>query len=411
MDHRSPGPWKPSYLILICLVAFALGVLAERYDVLPTSRPQPYGLGRTFGEAWHHVQKDFVDREAVQPKRMTDGAILGMLNSLGDQGHTTYLTAEEFHQMKTSLEGHMEGIGAKMSMQHGRVPTVMATMRGSPAEQAGMRPGDVFLDVDGKDVTDLSLDRIVALVRGPAGTKVRLTLSRDGTKIDLEITRARVEVPSADWHMLPGEPKVAHLALSEFGVKAGQQVEAALREAAQAGARGLLVDLRGNSGGYKDQAVAVTSLFLKDGNVFLEKDARGDQTPVPVKKGDFVTDLPLCVLLDEGTASSAEIFAGALQDYHRGKLIGTRTFGTGTVLSPFELSDHSAVLLATSEWLTPDGRQIWRKGIEPDVHVALPQGAAILQPDGETNLTASALAKSEDQQLLTALDLLKKALH
>src|SRR5262249_37198176 len=151
----------------------------------------------------------------------------------------------------------------------------------------------VFLEVDGKDVSELPLDRIVSLVRGPAGTSVRIQVSRDGTKTDLEITRARIDVPTVDWHLLPGEPKGAHLLLTDFGSNAAQEVEAARRAAAKAGARGLIVDLRGNPGGYKDQAVAVTSLFLKDGNVFLEKDARGTTTPVPVKKGDFVTDLPL----------------------------------------------------------------------------------------------------------------------
>jgi carboxyl-terminal processing protease len=410
MDQRPAAPWRPSSLILICLATFALGVLAERFDLLPSSRPEPRGLGRTFGEAWALVQKDYVDRSAVQPQRMTDGAIEGMLNSLGDRGHTSYLTADEFRQMNANLEGHMEGIGARMSVQH-HVPTVIGVVPGSPAAHAGLRPGDVFLEVNGKDVAEMALDRIVALVRGPAGSQVRIQVLRDGSKIDLDITRARVEVPSADWHMLPGEPKVAHLAISEFGANAAKQVEAALREAAKAGARGLVVDLRGNPGGIKNQAVAVTSLFLKDGNVFLDRDARGDVTPVPVKKQDYLTDLPVVVLIDEGTASSAEIFAGAIQDHHRGKLVGTRTFGTGTVLTPFELSDHSAVLLATSEWLTPDGRQIWHKGIEPDIHVALPAGAALLLPDGEENLTASALAKSEDKQLLKALDVLKEELH
>src|SRR5262249_14959780 len=146
------------------------------------------------------------------------------------------------------------------------------------------------------------------------------------------------------------------------------------------GVQALLLDVRGNPGGLKDQAVAVTSEFLREGNVFLEQDAQGRQTAIPVHAGAHAADVPVAVVIDEGTASSAEIFAGALQDHGRGKLVGTRTFGTGTVLQPFGLSDGSAVLLAVTEWLTPKGRQIGHKGISPDVEVAVPEGTSILLP-------------------------------
>jgi carboxyl-terminal processing protease len=170
---------------------------------------------------------------------------------------------------------------------------------------------------------------------------------------------------------------------------------------------GLLIDQRGNPGGLREQAIAVTSEFLKEGNVFLEQDLHGVQTPVPVKAGGIVTDLPVCVLIDEGTASSAEIFAGAIQDQHRGKLVGTRTFGTGTVLQPFELEDGSAVLLAVSQWLTPSGRKIWHQGITPDIEVTLPDGVGALLPEAAGNLDAATLARSEDRQLLRAIEVLR----
>jgi carboxyl-terminal processing protease len=416
MERRYSPAWRPSTVIVFFLAAFVLGVMAERYSLLPGSTGhEPPGVARTFEpfwEAWAVVQKDYVDRQAVQPERMTDGAIEGMLDSLGDRGHTTYLTKQEFAQMQDSLKGEMEGIGARMTMTPTHQATIVAVMPNSPAEKAGLHAGDVFTEVNGKDVTEMSLETIVALVRGPAGTKVKLRVLRDGKHLDFDITRGKVEVPNAAWHMLPGEPKIGHLAIEEFGSNAKTQVEAALREAQKAGARGLIVDVRGNPGGLKDQAVAVTSLFLKPGDtVFIEKNAQGKEKRVPVESQGFVTDLPLIVLIDNGTASSAEIFAGALQDYKRGQLVGTRTFGTGTVLKPFVLSDGSAVVLAVDEWLTPDGRQIWHKGIEPNVQVQLPQGAKILTPDAEADLTVSALAKSDDKQLLEALKLLKQQLH
>jgi carboxyl-terminal processing protease len=417
MDCRATAASRPpSFLpiFLVALAGFAVGVLAERSDWLPGSRGrEPAGVARTFApfwEAWRLVQQHYVDREAVKPDRMTEGAIEGMLDSLGDRGHTTYLTAKEYEQMESGLKGEMEGIGARMSLQHGHQATVMGIVPHSPAEKAGLHPGDIFLEVDGKDVTDMSLERIVSLVRGPAGTAVHLQVLRDGKKLDFDITRARVEVPNVSWHMLPGQPAIAHIAIEEFGSNAQKQLQLALQEATKAGARGLIVDVRGNPGGLKDQAVAVTSAFIKDGVVFIEQDAQGHQKPIPVNPGAEVTDLPLVLLIDQGTASSAEIFAGALQDHGRGKLVGTRTFGTGTVLLPFILSDRSAVLLAVAEWLTPNGRKIWHEGIQPDVQVALPTGARILLPEAEDHLDTSALAQSEDKQLLKALDLLKEQL-
>jgi len=165
--------------------------------------------------------------------------------------------------------------------------------------------------------------------------------------------------------------------------------------------------VRGNPGGLREQAVAVTAEFLDKGQViFIQQDAQRREE-VHAKNGGLDPTIPLCVLIDEGTASSAEIFAGALQDHGRGKLVGTRTFGTGTVLRPFELSDGSAVLLAVAEWLTPKGRKIWHQGIAPDVEVALPRGATILMPESGEPLTAEMLARTEDKQLLKAVEVLR----
>jgi carboxyl-terminal processing protease len=218
-------------------------------------------------------------------------------------------------------------------------------------------------------------------------------------------------VPDIAWHMLPGQP-IAHVAIQNFGAHTDEQLRAALAAARKQGAKGLILDLRGNRGGLKEQAVKVTSEFLKPGElVFIEKDANGKEKPVEVEPDGVARDIPLCVLIDDGTASSAEILAGAIQDYQRGKLIGTTTFGTGTVLGEFKLTDGSAVLLAVDQWLTPKGRQIWHKGIAPDIEVQLPQGAYSLLPESERTLSADALAKSKDTQLLKAIEVLKKELH
>ncbi len=397
---------------LFLVLAFLFGVMLDRAGWLGSAPGgEPVGVRKDFvpfWEAWDLVKEHYVDQKSVQPVKMTHFAIAGMLESLGDEGHTTFLAPEDVQRMKSGLEGQMEGIGARISMRK-QIPTILQTMPDSPARKAGLKPGDMLLEVNGKAVARLSLQQIVEEVRGKAGTVVNLKIAREGAAgpIDIPITRGKVEVPDVAWHMLPGEA-YAHIAVQDFGKKTDDQLRAALQGAKDKGAKGVLLDLRGNPGGLKDEAVAVTSEFLPTGDdVFIDQDAKGNRTPVPVKAGGTALDVPICLLIDGGTASAAEITAGALQDYERGKLVGERTFGTGTVLEPFGLSDGSAILLATSEWLTPKGRQIWHKGISPDVEVALPEGASILLPEMEGDLDAAALKHTEDVQLLKALEVLK----
>lgn len=412
MNYPQPVQRPPFRVFFLVILAFLAGVWVDRAGWFPGSGgPVPSGLGSTFGQAWRNVQRYYVDRQAVQPERMTQGAIEGMLASLGDVGHTTYLTAAELKQVQDSLRGRLEGIGARVSMRQDR-PTIVNTVPGSPAEKAGLQGGDVLLQVNNKDVVGLSLARVVDLVRGPPGSEVQLRVQRDDQPkaLNFAITRAVVKVPEVSWHLLPGLP-IAHVALHEFGKDADAQLKRALEQAEEAGAKGIILDLRGNPGGLKDQAVAVTSEFLARGTVFIEQNSQGQRTEVPVAPGGVATKTPLVVLIDRGTASSAEILAGALQDYDRATLVGTRTFGTGTVLKPFLLKDGSAVLLAVAEWFTPKGRQIWHHGIKPNIEVPLPTNAAILLPENETHLTRAALDASTDKQLLKAAAVLQKQLH
>jgi carboxyl-terminal processing protease len=415
MDCQPARSWKAPVAILLLMAGFTVGVAFDRMVWLRGSAEQPPpGLGHKFDpfwEAWNLVQENYVDRTAVDAEKMTRGAIEGMLRSLGDEGHTSYLTPEEYDQMEEDLEGKMGGIGVYMTMRN-RAFVVTGVIPKSPAQAAGLHPGDVFLQVEGKDIQDLSMDRLKAQVRGKPGTPVHLEMHREGESrpVEFTITRALIEVPDVTWHMLPELP-IAHVAIKDFGEQAQAQLQKAVREATEQGAKGLLVDVRGNPGGLKDQAVAVTSEFLKDGVVFIEQDMKGVRKPEAVQPGGHATDIPVVLLIDDGTASSAEIFAGALQDHGRAKLVGTQTFGTGTVLQPFELKDGSAVLLAVAQWLTPKGREIWHKGITPDVEVPLPDDAALLLPEMEGDLDAAALSRSGDKQLLKGLEVLQEQLR
>ncbi len=404
----SPPRRNPLVLFFAILASFAAGAMLDRVGFLPGSASAPHGLGRTFREAWDIAEAHYVDREKINPENMTEGAIEGMLASLGDVGHTTYLIAEDVKRLESSIQGEMEGIGAHVSMRKGR-PTVILAMPNTPADKAGLKAGDAIVDVDGKPTAGMSLQQTVSLVRGPKGTPVKLTILREGETKPLEITvtREKINIPQVTWHQLPGT-ELAHLGIHEFGKNADEELKKAIAAIREQKLKGIVLDVRGNPGGLKDQAVAVTSEFLSGGNVFIEQNAKGQRKPVPVKPDGVATDIPLCLLIDEGTASSAEILAGAIQDHKRAQLVGTHTFGTGTVLQPFPLSDGSAVLLAVLEWLTPDGRQIWHHGIEPNVEVAMPRDAAILLPEMEDKLTPEELHKTKDVQLLKAIEVLQK---
>jgi carboxyl-terminal processing protease len=410
---RSPPPRfaRPTAFVLVFVGGLCLGWSGLLPNPLSA---QPAGVQGTFvpfWQAWRLVEDKYVARSAVKPEQMRDGAIRGMVASLGDTDHTAYLTRDEAQRMADDLAGHMVGIGVQLTERQGRL-TIAAVLPDTPAQRAGVKPDDVLEQVDGKDIKDKSFSEIRELLLGREGTDVQLTVSRasEAGPVRLTVTRARIDVPDVSWHMLQGRP-VAHVQIRSFGDKVEEQLRQALADARQQGARGLIIDLRGNTGGIKDKAVAVTSEFLKDGNVFIEQDSRGRQTPVPVQPGGSATDLPMVVLINELTASSSEIFAGAIQDHERGKLVGATTTGTGTVLQPYRLSDGSELLLAVAQWLTPNGREIWHKGITPDVAVAMPAGANVVWPNESGRMTAAELARCDDKQLLKALELLDEQLR
>ncbi len=401
------GPFYIGLILVALLAGVSAGIGAERAGWAPgASQQEPADAARTFGvfwESWTLVQEKFVNRSAVKPQLMTYGAIQGMLDSLGDVEHTRFLSPDELRREREALQGQLEGIGAELVVRSG-LPTVLAPIPGSPAQDAGLRPGDIIVRVDGQEVRGLTLDDIVNRVRGPRGTRVTLTVMHPGDTdlSDIAITRAQINVPNVTWTKSPGT-NIAHVLISQFGERATDELVVALRDARSSGATAVILDLRNDPGGLRDEAIGVASQFLGDGHVLIEQDSEGKRTDFPVKPGGLGLDIPMAVLINEGSASSSEIVAGALQDHQRGKLIGATTFGTGTVLGTFDLSDGSAVLLGIAEWFTPKGRQIWHRGIEPDIKVALPSGASPLIPQAERSMTAGQLLSSSDAQLLRAV--------
>lgn len=397
-------------LLTLTLVSFGGGVLFANSDFLKPgvvrAADQPVEF-EVFWQVWNIVQNHFVDREALDPQKLTYGAINGLITALGDEGHTRFLTPEEVADQQTNISGKFYGIGAHVGVENG-LPVIVAPFDGSPAAKAGIRAGDIILEVNGEDVTTLPLNEVVDRIRGEEGTEVTIAVFRPDSNESLEfdLVRAEIKIPAALWAMAPGT-EVAVVRMTQFSANLNDQVIQAVQEAEAAGAKQLIIDVRNNPGGLLEQAVKVTSQFLKDGNVLLQEDAQGNRETFPVKSGGIATDIPIVVLINRGSASAAEIFAGAIQDHKRGAVLGETTFGTGTVLQPFELDDGSGLLLGTSQWLTPNGRLIRKQGIKPDVEVELPVGAFLTTPPELENMTQAELLKSEDTQLLKALEYLK----
>jgi carboxyl-terminal processing protease len=356
-------------------------------------------------KAWNTIHRFYVDRKAVDPQQMTYGAISGMVDALGDTGHSRFLTPEMVRQERNSAKGRLEGIGAEIQMKNGQ-PVIVAPIDGSPAQRAGLRPGDIILKVNNEETLGLPLSQVVERIWGPAGSSVNLTILNPniGMTKNLMIIRARIALQSVTWQRLP-DTSVAHLRIVTFSQGVSEALGKALLNIQAEGLNSLILDLRNSPGGLYDEAVSTASQFLGSGNVLLEKDAGGRITPVAVRSGGIALTNPMVVLINGGTSSGAEIVAGALQDSHRAKLVGEKTFGTGTVLETFSLSDGSALMLATKEWLTPAGHVIWHQGISPDVLVPLPPEVIPVVPATEGRMPPSQLRTSGDEQLLRALDM------
>ncbi len=345
-----------------------------------------------------------MDARNLDDQALAYGAISGMTQAVGDEGHTSFLTAAEAKASDQSLSGTFVGIGVRVSGETGAV-VIASIIPGTPAADSGLRRGDRIVAVDGKPTTGETVDQVVTRVRGPEGEDVTLTIARAGTSnFDVTITRRKFDLPLVSWAMAPGTT-VAVIRLDQFATGATKGIQDAITKAKSAGATALVLDLRGNPGGYVSEAIGVTSQFVADGIVYQAIDASGKEKDSPVEPGGLATDIPLVVLADGGTASAAEIVTGAIQDAGRGKVVGEKTFGTGTVLGRFDLADGSSLRIGVERWLTRAGRPIWHEGLVPDVTVALAADAQPVGPDELRDMTAAQLAASSDAQLRKALQL------
>lgn len=324
-----------------------------------------------FWESWNLVHANFVD-QPLDDVLLMRGAISGMMQALGDQ-HSSYMDPVDYKQANESLEGSYEGIGAYVDTTTDYL-TITSPIPDSPAEKAGLLPGDKIVAIDGEDMTSIDAELVRRKVLGPAGSTVVLTIMREGkdTPFDVSIIRARISIASATGKMLEGD--IAYFQVNTFGSNTMPELNAALQELMPQNPKSIILDLRNNGGGYLQTSVEVASQFIGKGVVLYEQYGDGTRSTYEVIPGGLATDtnIPMIVLINEGSASASEIVAGALQDSGRAKLLGTVSYGKGSVQNWIPLSgDNGAVRITIAKWLTPKERTIHEIGLTPDYPVEL----------------------------------------
>ena len=365
--------------ILLLSLSFGIGCVIDFY--------QPVGGLDTplLNQAWSIINKNYVTPDNVTSTMLNQGALRGMLQSLNDP-YSAYLNPEAYKLEQSDVAGSFEGIGAQVAVNKDKQIIIAAPIENSPAAKAGLKAGDVILAVDGKSIVGLSLTETVLLIRGPAGTKVRLQILHEEADIpeEIEITRAAITTPSVTYEM---REDILYLRINSFSERTDVELQNVFKTVDIEKTVGIVLDLRDNPGGLVSTVVDVASHFIKEGVILTLRDNQGRTESISVKPAKIYTDLPMVVLVNRYSASGSEVLSGALQDYKRATVAGTVTFGKGSYDSFFQLQDGSAIYLTIGRWLTPTGKEIEGNGITPDY----------------------ILSQSGEDEISWAIDFLKKA--
>lgn len=361
--------------IILVSTAFAGGFAISNQLFPPAPRPdggapadwKPYFP--VFWEAWNWVQQDFY-KTPIDSDDLVNGSVAGMVQALGDE-HTAFVDAKRAVISRTELEGSFEGIGATIEMREGRL-TIVSPIKGTPADRAGLLPGDIILRVNETVIQNMDVNEAVRMIRGPKGTKVKLLIQRaKQAPFEIELTRDTIRTPFVESRMIENT-SIAYIRLNDFGATAPDEMRAALRELMAQKPTGLIFDLRRDPGGYLSVSIDIASQFLKGGQVVLiEKDKNGRPQEFKAKSGGLATDIPMVLLIDNGSASASEIVAAALKDHKRATLIGVKTFGKGSVQNVHTLSDKSELRVTIAHFFSPKGNEIHDVGVSPDIEVKI----------------------------------------
>jgi carboxyl-terminal processing protease len=358
-------------LLLAASLALAFGVgCALGTGTSPAPRQ---GLD-SIEQAWNIIFNDYVDEDQLDTTTLSQAAIKGMVDALDDP-YTSYLDTETYQLSLSSLEGKFEGIGAHVAIKDEQL-TIIAPIADSPAAKAGIKAGDIILEINGKPTSEMSLTEAVLLIRGPRGTSVTLLVLHQGetNPEKIEIVRAEIELSSVHFEM---REDIAYIRITHFSERTDEEFPPALQSITQEAATGIILDLRSNPGGSLQTVINIASHFLKEGVVVNILDNQGEQTSLEVKPVGLTTDLPLIVLVDSYSASGSEVLAGAIQDYGRATSAGSKTFGKGSVSVLRQLKDGSGLNITTAHWLTPNGHLIEGEGLSPDYELELEGDDAI----------------------------------
>lgn len=375
-------------VIIIALITFAAGWQLGHYDIklqwkgyvpraeIKNQQP-PAGKKdidfKLFWDTWDLVSSKYVDKKAIDPQKMYYGAIQGMVAAIGDP-YTVFLPPESQKNTKEELGGSFEGVGIQLGFNKEKRLVVIAPLKDTPADKAGVQAGDLIVKINDKDTTNMPLPDAVNLIRGEKGTEVKLQTFREGddkTK-DISLKRDTIIVKSVEFETkeTPGGKKIAYIKLTRFGERTFSEWAQAVSDTLASGAQGIVLDVRNNPGGFLDGAVFIGSEFLDTGkDVVLQENSQGQRRPYQVNREGKLLKLPMVVLINKGSASASEIVAGAIQDYKRGKLTGEQSFGKGTIQESEDLPGDTGIHITTAKWLTPNGRWIHNIGLTPDTKV------------------------------------------
>ncbi len=383
---------KPVLLLLLIALVVALVVGSYGPSWFNPSRTQPEF--EVVEEAWQVIINDYVDSDEIDLERLSQGAIEGMIKALDDP-YSAYFDAEQYELSQYSLQGSFGGVGIEVTVDEEGGLVVVAPIVGTPAQKAGIMPGDKILAIDGEKTEGMHFIEAVLKIRGEQGTQVTLRVLHEGEDVpqDYVITREEIDAASVLAKMLPGN--IAHIEVGHFTSRTGSEMTSALEDIIADDVSGIILDLRDNPGGVLKAAVAVASQFLEEGIAVYVIDGEGNEEEWRVEEGGLATKLPLVVLVNSNSASSSEVVAGALQDHMRGIVIGTQTLGKGTVNHFRELSDGSAIYITSARWYTPNRQQIEGQGITPDEII---------------EITEDDLARGYDPQLERAIEYIESQL-
>jgi carboxyl-terminal processing protease len=378
-----------------------------------THSPETYKALNLFGEVFAKVRADYAGK--VNDRKLIEAAINGMLTALDP--HSNYLDAKDFSDMKVETRGEFGGLGIEVSMEGGLIK-VVSPIDNTPAARAGLKPGDLITRLDGKSVRGMTLPQAVAKMRGPINSMITLRIERKGqTPFEVEITRAEIKIQSVKSHLVGGD--IGYIRISAFNEQTDvglKKAMAALKKKTAGKFAGIILDLRNNPGGLLDQAVAVANAFLKRGEIVSTRGRRpdDDQRFYARPGEDISAGLPMVLLINGGSASASEIVAGALKDHHRAIIVGTRSFGKGSVQTIIPVGAEGAMRLTTARYFTPSGRSIQDEGIEPDIVVP----AAKIETSGARKASSAGtpaagsvnpviMGTTQDYQVVRAIDILR----